>query len=227
MGEFFRGSKTKLKRASKFITEIEAGLIAYNANDPISAEWDYSGAEPGLKISMKEVDPEMLSALGDAIHNMRTALDLMASELARINGKSDRHIYFPFAASQAEFPAAIKKRNFHLAGEDAVALIMQFAPYKGGKERLRAIHDLDIEDKHTALLITQHRTEGLQLSYELDAGLKPPVSVSGATITHNFLTPPLTGLPLIKTLKELVELIDGILEAFASMLELRFLKAGK
>lgn len=99
MRDVFRGSKTKLKRASKFIAELEVGLIAYNANDPVSAEWVYSGAEPGLKITWKEIDPELLAALGDAIHNMRTALDLMASELARINGKKDREIYFPFSSS--------------------------------------------------------------------------------------------------------------------------------
>lgn len=220
MGTLFRGSKIKLKRALKFIAELDAGLANYNANDPVSAGWDYSGAEPALRMTWKEVDPELLAAFGDAIHNMRTALDLMASELARIRGKSDRNIYFPFAASQADFPAAIKNRNFHLAGEDAVALVTQFAPYKDGNVRLRAIHDLDIEDKHTALLITQHITNDLQLSYRLDVGLNPPVVVTG-TITHTFLTPPLTGLPLIKTLKELVEHIDEILEAFASMVERR------
>lgn len=93
---------------------------------------------------------------------------------------------------------------------------MQFAPYRDGNERLRAIHDLDIEDKHTALLITQ-RDADLKISYQIGMGATPPISVDGTTIAHYFLTAPLTGLPLIQTLKELVELINEILEAFARL----------
>lgn len=220
--EPFRESRVKLKRASKFIDEVESGLAAYNNSDPFSAEWDSSGAEPVLNITRKEIDPELLAALGDAIHNMRTSLDLMASELARLNGKSDKDVYFPFAASKDQFPDALKRQNFHRAGEDSVALIKQFAPYKGGNEKLRVIHDLDIEDKHRAILITQVvPQEDLNISYRLDAGPNPPVHVRLAKIEHNFLSPPLAGFPLIKTLKELVELVNGIIDAFASMLELR------
>src|SRR4051812_34674836 len=104
MPELFRSSYAKLKRATTFIAEVEKGLEAYNTSDPISAAWAYSGAEPAIKISWKEIDPDVLAALGDAIHNMRVALDLMASELARINGNSDRDVYFPFAPSQEKFP---------------------------------------------------------------------------------------------------------------------------
>src|SRR5205085_2174592 len=126
-----------------------------------------------------------------------------------------------FASSQERFPDAIKNKKFSLAGDDAVKLIHEFAPYKGGNHRLRAIHDLDIEDKHTSILVTQHVTDEMQLHYRLDAGLTPPIQISNAVITHNFLTAPLTGLPLIHTLKELVELVRGILEAFASMVKQR------
>lgn len=220
--EYFRWSRVKLKRAHKFIAEVEVGLATYNSSNPYSAEWDFSGAETALRINRKEVDPELLAALGDAVHNMRTALDLMASELVRLNGKNDKDVYFPFAASQNQFPDAIKKKNFHRAGNDAVALLNQFAPYKGGNERLRAIHDLDIEDKHKSILVTQVvPVEDLKIAYPLGAGSNPPVQIFPIEIAHNFLSPPLAGLPLIKTLRELAELINEILNAFANMLESR------
>ncbi len=49
---------------------------------------------------------------GDAIHNLRTSLDLMASELARISKRPDNDVYFPFAVSADKFEHAIKSRHF-------------------------------------------------------------------------------------------------------------------
>jgi hypothetical protein len=213
----FRASKVKLKRALRFIDEVDTGLRAYDANSPISASLGPGGT---LNIHFKEVDPDVLAALGDAIHNMRTALDLMASELARIKGQSDKNVYFPFADSKKNFPDKIKSKNFDRAGEDAVALIEQFEPYSDGNKMLRAIHDLDIRDKHSAILVTRRVTKDLKLSYRLDEGPNPAIAASGSN-SHEFLDGPLSGQPLIETLKELVQLVDGIIEAFARMVELR------
>jgi hypothetical protein len=220
MENLFRASKVKLRRALQFIDDVETGLRAYDSSNPISARLDLSGTEPSLKIDFKEINPDVLAALGDAIHNMRTALDLMASELARINGKSDKNVYFPFAHSKENFPDQIKSKNFQRAGNDAVALIKQFEPYSDGNKMLRAIHDLDNQDKHSAILVTKRTTKDLKLSYRLDEGPNPAISVS-ASNTHEFLEGPLAGRPLIETLKELVQLVDGIIEAFTRMVELR------
>ena len=48
-----------------------------------------------------------MALLGDVVHNLRAALDLLDSELACINSKSDRNFYFTFAATMADFPIAI------------------------------------------------------------------------------------------------------------------------
>jgi hypothetical protein len=85
---------------------------------------------------------------------------------------------------------------------------------------LRAIHDLDIRDKHTAIIVTRRVTKDLNFSYRLDEGPNPPISASGSN-SHEFLDGPLAGQPLIETLKELVQLVDGIIEALARMIELR------
>lgn len=217
MENLFRASKVKLTRAFQFIDEVEAGLQAYDSSNPISARFSGKGA---IEFHFKEIDPEVLSALGDAIHNMRTALDLMAAELARINNESDKDVYFPFAGSKEKFPEQITKKNFHKAGDDAIALLKQFEPYVGGNNELRAIHDLDIRDKHTAIIVTRRVTKDLSFSYRLDKGLDQPISVSGSN-SHEFLDGPLAGQPIIQTLKELVQLVDGIIEAFARMVELR------
>jgi hypothetical protein len=107
MENLFRASNVKLSRALQFIDEVEAGLQAYDSSNPISARFSGKGA---IEFHFKEIDPEVLAALGDAIHNMRTALDLMASELTRINGESDKKVYFPFADSKEKLPDQIKTR---------------------------------------------------------------------------------------------------------------------
>ncbi len=91
--------------------------------------------------------------IGDAIHNMRAALDLMACDLVRLNGKRFDNVSFPFAQTASALEQQIKDKNFKRAHPDAVALLRSLKPYKDkGDVALRAIHDLDIMDKHQALL---------------------------------------------------------------------------
>jgi hypothetical protein len=92
------------------------------------------------------------SLIGDFVHNLRTALHLLVCDLVTINGKSAKEVYFPFCATAAELPCMIRDRKIHRAGPDVVALIESIKPYSGGNIALRAIHDLDVTDKHRALL---------------------------------------------------------------------------
>jgi 3-hydroxymyristoyl/3-hydroxydecanoyl-(acyl carrier protein) dehydratase len=219
--QLFAGSRAKLQRASAFIVELDAVFSAYNNDDPLKATFLISADAPVIQVDWKGFSLLPGVILGDAVHNMRTALDLMASELARINDKSDKDVYFPFSSSQSSFEAAIKSRNFHKAGDEAVSLLMKFAPYRGGNNHLRAIHDLDIQDKHSSVLETE-KTMNIHLegSYNIDDLKENSLSLDGSTIQHHFpKDSPLAGLLVVETLKELVELVSGILDAFSSMVE--------
>lgn len=147
----------------------------------------------------------------------------MASELARINGKPDKDVYFPFAKSGDQFDHVIQSRNFGRAGEDAVALLRTFKPYRGGNEALRGLHDLDITDKHTAIVPTGHTMNvTYEAEYLIDAPMKGVVSIKGADIFYVF--PPYTAFPnarIIETLKDLMQLVHGIVEAFAGLVQAR------
>lgn len=46
-------------------------------------------------------------------------------------------------------------------------------------------------------------------------------SATVSSTTTSFLIAPLTGLPSVEALKELAQLVDGILEAFANMVRAR------
>ena len=217
MGAIFRDSRAKLANALKYIEEVDAGLRAYDSSGHTSVTLDWKG---GMTLTRNEIPFTVNSTLGDAIHNMRAALDLMAAELARINGKSDSKVYFPFSNSKDELQGQIDEKNFDRAGEDAIALLKTFEPYKGGNERLRAIHDLDVRDKHKSIITTLVVAKDINFSYDRTNALYQVIPASG-TNYHGFLDGPLAGKPLIKTSNELVELVDGIIETFTSMVELR------
>ena len=217
----FIGSLTKLERATKFIDELETLLNDYNNDEPYLAKLDYANNPPSVVIEWKGIGYEAMAVLGDAVHNLRAALDLLASELARINGKGDRNVYFPFAATVADFPIAITKRNFDKAGPDAVALLYTFAPYRGGNELLRAVHDLDIEDKHTTLLET-HKTNDFEYKATID--LANPLestldSFKTGPIQHHFSKDsPLPEKPVIETLREIQEEVSRVIKAFRDLI---------
>src|SRR3954466_15009690 len=133
--DLFAASYVKLARARHFIQELEAEAERYKNSDPTSVRLDHEANPPNIHVEWKGVTLMPGAIIGDAVHNLRTALDLMASELARINGKSDKDVYFPFASSADRFDQAIKSRSFDKAGDDAVALLRKFEPYRGGNER--------------------------------------------------------------------------------------------
>ena len=219
----FQGSRTKLERATQFIEEVRAEELKFAGDDPLSAWGQEIDGGVSLTLSWKGAGFIPGAIVGDCIHNLRTALDLMASELARLNEKADKNVYFPFAASEELFDDAIKSKNFHKCGNDSVELLKTFAPYKGGNEHLRAIHDLDIADKHTALILTA-ANQDFEIDQEVVLFPHACTRLDLKLKSCQFIFPnegPLGGSLLIETLENLVQLVDGVIEAFARMVALR------
>ncbi|KQW36518.1 hypothetical protein [Rhizobacter sp. Root404] len=131
-------------------------------------------------------------------------------------------MYFPFSSSAALLQEQIQKKNFKHCGGDAVELLKKFAPYQGGNELLWSIHQLDIQDKHRALIIGRSSLEGRGELF-----LPPGVQTATAVLSpeqHRFTFPrdgPLSDLPVIETLERLTDLVDGIIDAFAAMVQAR------
>jgi hypothetical protein len=60
--------------------------------------------------------------------------------------------WFESRESADKLDDMIRRRHFDRAGTDAVALLRSLKPYHNGNAALRVIHDLDIRDKHQALI---------------------------------------------------------------------------
>lgn len=169
----FRASRLKVKRAKRHISDLDAAVRTYVANEPHRfyiehnpelarrAAFNLSAPATSALILYITTPPpcELPLIIGDAIHNLRAALDLLACSLVRLNGRSDKNVYFPFSERGGkDFERMIKKRNINRAAPDVVDIIRSLEPYKGGNEALRAIHDLDITDKHVTIVPTLYLT---------------------------------------------------------------------
>lgn len=98
---------------------------------------------------------DIATLVGDVLHNLRSCLDITAVESVRLSGKSPKDVYFPFANSKEQLVEMIKKRHFDRANDECMELITELKPFSGeaGNRMLRALHDLNIVDKHRTLML--------------------------------------------------------------------------
>lgn len=155
----FFSSKLKIQRAKHHIRELSNELVDYLKTKPfrVVVEKDPDSSNHLWTLRVKNEVPCHLSVIiGDAIHNLRASLDLLASDLVLMAGGNTNNVYFPFGDDADGFEEMIKKRHLDRAGDDIVGIVRSLKPYKGGNEMLRAIHDLDITDKHKTLIPAAH-----------------------------------------------------------------------
>jgi hypothetical protein len=221
----FSASRTKLARAGKFIRELEDSLTAYQESKPYRAQYaTEANGQPAVEIEWACIPGHPEAVIGDCVHNLRGALDLMACDLVRAVNGNDNRVYFPFAHAADELDKAIKEKNFHRAGADAVELLKQYQPYRGGNNLLRGLHDLDIEDKHKALIVTgTTRDISLSVAYDVDHPEHGDFTVTASGIY--FVLPAdaeiLPSVNVIQTLKDMMELVSSILKAFERLVAAR------
>lgn len=218
----FANSLMKIERAKGFIKELQAEFDRYRCDHPYSVHFVVGSDPPQIEVSWKATGLLPGAILGDVIHNLRTSLDLMASELARITSGSDKGVYFPFANTASDIPEMISRSNFDRCGPDAIGILETLKPYKGGNDELRAIHDLDIGDKHRALIISKklHQLH-IEGTYDILAPELGDFKVSGDVDFHFDDSSPLAGRDIIQTLEHFVQLIEGVLETFSRLVAAR------
>jgi hypothetical protein len=249
----FEASRLKIDRARSHLHSLGAEITAYMAKEPfalIVEDWELNAkVKTGFEshawvVRIKEDVPKHFSAIiGDTVHNLCAALDLIACDLVRLNGRSAKDVHFPFCDGQADLTEMVRRRNLHKAGPQVVSLIESLQPYRGGNSLLRAIHDFDIIDKHQTILpVLAGGTspEGLISFFGNDPTMVPAISsrirkagqylmvmppVSNLPIgtklparwhlVFDANAEPFSGYDIVKLLHEFCELVNGIVEMFA------------
>ena len=91
MARPFFQSRLKISRAEQHTADVAGVVEEYVGRAPMFSKERVIGDYVHYEIHLVEDPPEMLSTMiGDAIHNLRSSLDLLACELVRLNGASRR-----------------------------------------------------------------------------------------------------------------------------------------
>lgn len=157
MVTFPDGVALKIKRAKEHINDLNALIDAYLAERPMKLfiTQDRKTAEKSGIVKIERPIPVNVAViLGDALHNLRTALDHLAYHLIGRLTSSEQGIHFPFAwkSDPVSVRQTIRSRQMHLAGEHVADAVQDLNFYFGGNSLLSGLHILDIADKHKLLI---------------------------------------------------------------------------
>jgi hypothetical protein len=157
MVEMFHGPRLKIERAKQHISDLSARLNIFATSNfyRLDIEKDSDSGHDVLKFTITQSLPEDIALIsGDAIHNLRSALDFAVSDLfLQKTGARSKYAKFPFRASKNELELALNGGDISQAPKAILDFILnEIKPYEGGNATICALHSLDILDKHMLLL---------------------------------------------------------------------------
>jgi hypothetical protein len=242
----FREAYLKIDRANKHINDLDGYVRGFAATDhyTILIEHDPDGGYDTLKLNSTQTIPdEFLLVLGDALHNLRSALDYAMHAASTV---WDEHTKFPFRDTRKLLITAINGGLKQKAPKEVIDIIVDvIQPYKGGDgHALWCLHQLDIEDKHRLLiantkltfvrgvrgedergqkftfpnwLIVPHHTPFRRLAGHRNIKITDKGKATLAIIFGDGM--PLQGMSILPTLREMTVLVNHAVE----LLETAFL----
>lgn len=163
-------AKIKLERAKAHIGELDRNAKEFLASSPFSIEIEEKNGDLVHRVRIQKTIPrEWAAIVGDAVHNIRSALDYMTWQLILRNGSNpSKNTCFPIGLKKSGYG---KQLRYSLSGASVMAkkYIRRLKPYPGGNHILTQIHALDICDKHHLALIVGSAHKNLLLTMKMKA----------------------------------------------------------
>lgn len=185
MADRLDGMRRKIERADKHIGELHGAIKEWTDTDPylVVPEDDLDAGDKVYRVRIREQPPadRWSPIIGDAIHNLRSALDLLVYQLVLANGKTPyTGNGFPIYETEAEYKAKLPGKVQGTA-KKARKVIDGCKPYKAGNLGLWQLHALDIIDKHRLLVTAVASHTGLILdlgkSMPFPEGHRPSIEI--------------------------------------------------
>lgn len=149
----FVGARLKAQRAEHHLDEINSLFAAFvkSAFCKLHIEVDANTGDNLLKLeSISNLPPEIALAVGDALHNLRTAMDHIAFDVL---GATEDSISFPTGKTRNDLIATRQYKAIKTAMPDFADFIADvIKPYQGGDYQLWEIAALDNLDKHRLVI---------------------------------------------------------------------------
>lgn len=158
MLEPFVGPRLKIARASHHLESLSNLVEDYER----CVKVDYipvTGKDHTWRFEISPALPlEICPLVGDIAHNLRTSLDVLLNDIARVRGVGLSGMLFPISKDHESHDKKLSLSNanqpFKKLGNDVVEAITSLKPYAGGHQYLRGIHDLNNTDKHKLVVPT-------------------------------------------------------------------------
>jgi hypothetical protein len=155
----FRDAHLKIVRANKHIADLNSAIVALQNTRTSSVKRNPHTASQELIHEVPNQEKPLLDLsliVGDAIHNLHTALDYawVSTIKKRAPSAESKHTKFPFHDTREGVEGALHGiRIDTICPKIFEFIVSEIQPYKGGKDGiLYALHDFDISDKHLLLL---------------------------------------------------------------------------
>jgi hypothetical protein len=157
VSERLQGPREKVARAKEHVNDLNTKIAEFLASNPYAVvrEVETETGDHVWRIKVREQPPQRLATIaGDAVHNLRSALDLLVGQLVEANGNTPgKGTMFPIGGSQTEYESARGQRYIKGVSGAAQKAIDALKPYEGGNEALWRLHRLDANDKHQRLAV--------------------------------------------------------------------------
>ena len=160
----YKGARLKIKRANKHIADFESCIDRLKERLVVTAhieaetrceyiKCDFTGVED------RETLDDLPGIIGDAIHNLKCALDHAWLEtVSRLipSGNWER-TKFPVYPTRNDLELALRNLQVNTAAPNFFNLLIRdIQPYDRGDFAVRPVHEIDIRDKHRLLIPVIH-----------------------------------------------------------------------
>jgi hypothetical protein len=228
--------RVKIERAKEHILDLDTTQKAFLDSNPhriiIEPQKKTRRGPYSISIEYAPVPTRWSAIAADAIHNLRSALDILWRFAVHGDSQDARYAFFPFKAGVDEFKAGFGGEPQAPNVKKAVNLIKEIKPYPGGNDPLCHLHAMDLRDKHEVLglvgIAFWYRTtideEVVRLSPVKDGTVKG--TFDGAVPTEMHVKQQLLfevafaqgeileGEPVLPVLHQFAGEVEGVAEAF-------------
>ena len=170
IGTFDRLSdvRAKLKRAKEHLADLSREASAFIESKPYLINRDAHPQRREYVIywihSTRPIPSAIATRAGDALANIRSALDNLAHALVLVNGqKPSSATYFPIADDETKYKSEAPRKLKGMA-QTAIDKINSCKPYKAGNLRLWQLNKLNNLHKHNKSLSVGMFCEGISSS---------------------------------------------------------------
>jgi len=228
--------RVKIERANKHIAELEEFVLGSGVfhGKSIRLDSDAKTGKPRFDFRPFSIyEPQIPAITGDAVHNLRSALDHLAYHLVMVGTDKGEmrtegweKIQFPITHGADSYKSNRTAGKVQGMERKAIEAIDALKPYKGGNEPLWLLHKLDNTDKHSFILPIGEDIiicgVSLRATEPFFASIGDPETDDDVDFTYKeTLVEPAVGKAnaVLPTLHKLSQLVSYIVAEFRPLLE--------